>query len=262
MQLNALPDNRYDAQEAEAELLDRIENYWDNRSTDFSAKRRQELAGPNANAWLRLIRAQLPDNLPQPLQVLDIGTGAGFFPILLTQAALAEHTIGIDMSSDMLREAKENTLATGTHSRIEFRQMNAQELDFADESFDLILTRNLTWTLPDAMQAYREWHRVLRRGGLLMNFDADRGQEIFSKDADNPENVHACISNAQLDECNAIKSALRISTHRRPVWDCAFLRELGFHVASEPDISARVFLDPELAYDDEELFAIYAQKLR
>ena len=41
--------------------------------------------------------------------------------------------------------------------------------NFQDESFDVVISRNLTWTLPEAAQAYKEWSRVLKPGGLLLN---------------------------------------------------------------------------------------------
>mgnify|MGYP000482475991 FL=1 len=46
-------------------------------------------------------------------------------------------------------------------------------LEYEDESFDVVITRNLTWTLPDVDKAYKEWHRVLRKGGVLLNYDAN-----------------------------------------------------------------------------------------
>ncbi|MCB7224967.1 class I SAM-dependent methyltransferase, partial [Anaerostipes caccae] len=76
---------------------------------------------------------------------------------------------GIDMSGEMLHEAKLNALAYGVPAK--FKKMNAQELDFESESFDAVISRNLTWTLPDAMVAYQEWQRVLKPNGVLLNFD-------------------------------------------------------------------------------------------
>ena len=48
--------------------------------------------------------------------------------------------------------------------------MNAEELTFAPESFDVIVSRNLTWNLHDPKKAYQSWERVLKSGGLLLNF--------------------------------------------------------------------------------------------
>ena len=45
--------------------------------------------------------------------------------------------------------------------------------EFEDESFDVIISRNLTWNLPHPEMAYKEWLRVLKKGGKLLNFDAN-----------------------------------------------------------------------------------------
>lgn len=158
-----------------SELNRKIEAYWDSRSDDFSKTRRKELEGPSAKAWSRLLQEKLPQG--KKLHILDIGTGAGFFAILLGK--LGHVMTGIDMSGEMLHEAKLNALAYGVPAK--FKKMNAQELDFESESFDAVISRNLTWTLPDAMVAYQEWQRVLKPNGVLLNFDSDYGRETFSK---------------------------------------------------------------------------------
>ena len=50
---------------------------------------------------------------------------------------------------------------------------DAKDLDFEDNTFDIIVSRNLTWVLEEPDKAYREWHRVLRSGGKMLNFDAN-----------------------------------------------------------------------------------------
>ena len=239
----------------EEALEKRIESYWDKRSSAFSDVRRRELAGVDAALWQQLIERRLPEG--SPLRVLDVGTGAGFFAILFSRL---RHTVtGIDMSAGMLAEAQKNLEAFGC--RAELRKMNAQQLDFSDASFDVVISRNLTWTLPDAMQAYREWHRVLKAGGILLNFDSDCGQTMFSTEGDQAC-VHANIGDRLIAECNAIKDELRISTHRRPIWDMGLLTALGFSVQVDADIAPLVHGDDRLHYDDVPLFGIYAKKVR
>ncbi|HCP71234.1 MAG TPA: class I SAM-dependent methyltransferase, partial [Clostridiales bacterium] len=41
---------------------------------------------------------------------------------------------------------------------IAFRHMDAQQLGFPDGTFDVVLSRNLTWTLPEPEKAYAQWH--------------------------------------------------------------------------------------------------------
>ena len=238
----------YDTKEIER----RIENYWDKRSAAFSRVRRQELEGPDGRLWLELIEKHLAG---KNLRILDAGTGAGFFAILL--ARKGHQVTGIDMSSDMLHEAKKNMMAAGC--RADFRKMSAQEPDFPDGTFDAVVSRNLTWTLPDVMEAYREWYRVLKPGGMLLNFDSDCGKVTFSK-KDDQADVHAGIAQEMVTECNEIKEGLRISTHTRPEWDIRCLEKLGFSVTCDADIAPLVRKDEHLRYDNIPLFAIYAKK--
>ena len=228
-------------------LSRRIEKYWDERSEHFSQSRRLELDGVDGAAWKNIFKKNLPAG---KLKILDVGTGAGFFAAILSK--LGHKVVGIDMSTKMLGEAQKNLCELNLHA--EFHKMNAQELNFADETFDAVVTRNLTWTLPDVKAAYREWHRVLKVGGVLMNFDSDYGGESFS----------ACtieeITSAQLNECDAIKNALAISTRRRPMWDAGFLEGINFFVRLDEDISHVVHRDKRCVYDTVPLFAIFATK--
>ena len=52
-------------------------------------------------------------------------------------------------------------------------KMDAQNLDFKPESFDIIVSRNLTWNLEKPQQAYSEWLKVLKPNGTLLIFDAN-----------------------------------------------------------------------------------------
>ena len=235
----------------EEKLIERrIENYWNKRSSDFSRVRRIELNGANGKAWLSLIQNHLPPT--KSLKILDVGTGAGFFAILL--ANCGHHVTGIDMSPKMIHESKKNMFEFGI--RAEFIQMNAQELNFDDEIFDVVISRNLTWTLPDVMQAYSEWHRVLKIGGILMNFDSDYGDKNFMNEQ---TCAKAEVADEMLIECNDIKDSLKISTHTRPSWDINFLETLNFEVNFDEDISSFVHKD-KIDYDPVPLFAIYAKK--
>ena len=225
----------------------RIEHYWDERSEHLSKIRRLELDGADGIAWRTIFKKNLPAG---KLKILDVGTGAGFFAAILSK--LGHKVIGIDMSSKMLNEATKNLRDLKLSA--EFKKMNAQTLDFADETFDAVVTRNLTWTLPDVKAAYREWRRVLKVGGVLMNFDSDYGDKNFS----------ACsktkIADAMIVECDAIKNSLTISTRRRPMWDAGFLEGLNFSVRLVEDISAAVQNDQRCAYDSVPLSAIHATK--
>jgi len=229
----------------------RIEKYWDTRSADFSRVRRMEIEGADFSTWNEIIKKHLPAN--KILKVLDVGTGAGFFAVLFSKIGC--EVTGVDMSKKMLAEAEKNIAAF--NCRADFFRMNAQELTFDAETFDVVISRNLTWTLPDAMEAYKQWHRVLKRGGILMNFDSDYGDKNFTNETTCAKGE---VEFEMLVECNEIKNSLRISTHTRPQWDMELLKSLGCTVSFDADISDFVHRDKNLEYDAVPLFGIYAVK--
>ena len=50
----------------------------------------------------------------------------------------------------------------------DFLKMDSHALSFEDNTFDLLINRNVTWTLYDPEKAYKEWYRVLKPGGRLL----------------------------------------------------------------------------------------------
>ena len=149
------------------ELGEKIVSYWGNRAEGYSEYNREELAGDKWQDWIAEIKKQLPKKEKPEIRILDIGTGPGFFAVLLAQEGY--QVTAIDCTAEMLAEAQANAGALA--AQITWRQMDAQKLEFADESFNLVLSRNLTWVLEEPETAYAEWYRVLKPAGILLNFD-------------------------------------------------------------------------------------------
>lgn len=233
-------------------ISERIESYWDTRSDAFNELRLRELKSPNAIAWHGLLAKHVP--LDRPLRILDVGTGTGFFTFLLCRHG---HTVtGIDMSHQMVQNARRN--AANFHSTATFEKMDATKLQYEDETFDAILSRNLTWTLPDPKAAYKEWLRVLKPKGVILNFDSDYGKTQFTR---NEGRVHAQIDTTLLDKCTAIKDSLAISQETRPAWDIAVFKELGAQeVSILNDVRQDVQKDDNLQYEEIEIFMIRVVK--
>lgn len=120
---------------------------------------------------------------------------------------------------------------------------------FPDGTFDVIVSRNLTWTLPDAARAYKEWIRVLKTGGILINADANYGADDFSDTADLPANhAHFTVGDAMMQECEEIKRQLPISSYVRPAWD---LETLGNWVSTDSPliwVSAAEFIQRKMSF--------------
>ena len=95
------------------------------------------------------------------LRVLEIGCGLGTDGAQFARAG-AVYT-GIDLTDaavDLARKRFELFDLSGT-----FRTADAENLDFADASFDLVYSHGVLHHTPDTVQAVREVHRVLRPGG-------------------------------------------------------------------------------------------------
>jgi SAM-dependent methyltransferase len=108
--------------------------------------------------------------------VLDVGCGTGY-----GTAILAEHAaqvIGIDNSKSAIRFAKRR------YPKVDFRQMNAQQLRFPDGFFDLIFSSENFEHLPDQASHLRELRRVLKKDGLC--FIATPNPEAFAGNKQNP----------------------------------------------------------------------------
>ena len=87
-------------------LLDEIESYWSTRTEGYSEVNHKELAGTQKNAWLKVLTSQFPDKPKEEIRILDIGTGPGFFPVILAEAGY--HVDAVDYTEGMLEKAKEN----------------------------------------------------------------------------------------------------------------------------------------------------------
>ncbi|MDY4969629.1 MAG: class I SAM-dependent methyltransferase [Lachnospiraceae bacterium] len=243
-------------QTASEPIKDRIQTYWSERSESFAGQRRQELGCDMAVLWQAEIEKYIP--MDRTLKILDVGTGSGFFAILLGR--LGHHVTGIDLTPSMIEEAKR--LAQEQQIEADFFVMDAENPEFADESFDVVISRNLTWTLPHAEHAYGQWNRVLKKGGILLNFDADYGNEKTADFSKLPvDHTHREIGNRLLEECDAIKAELEISRHVRPLWDVQTLLELGMEeIRIDTGISRRIYTKQDALYNPTPMFAVCAVK--
>jgi ubiquinone/menaquinone biosynthesis C-methylase UbiE len=116
-------------------------------------------------AWDRVFAVALGGR--QGMQALDIGCGTGFLSLEL---AMRGHQVtGIDFAPEMLALAREKAEAAGV--AIRFEEADAENLPLAADSFDLVMTRHVLWTLPQPEAAVVEWIRVLRPGGRLAVID-------------------------------------------------------------------------------------------
>lgn len=144
-----------------------INESWTVRSDNYNRYVEEEFATDRPEKWLHIIESNAPPG--RPLRVLDAGCGPGFFSVLLARAG---HIVsGIDGSSGMLAHARENAAHFGVSPHL--LQGDFGTLPFAAETFDLVISRNVTHIIRDHLRVYGEWLRVLKPQGVLLIFDAN-----------------------------------------------------------------------------------------
>lgn len=229
--------------------------YWTTRAPGYSAVNQSELRSDQRNVWkqtlLRHIEMACGKDRTSSVRVLDVGTGPGFFAILLAERGY--DVTAVDYTASMLQEAKQN--AGIFASTIHFCQMNAEQLAFADDSFDVVVTRNLTWNLPHPDKAYSEWQRVLKKGGLLLNFDANWYRYLYDEEARrgywaDRENIkRSGVANetdgTDIPAMEAIASLAPLSAVVRPQWDLDILADLDMDAISDQEIWRTVWTREE-----------------
>jgi arsenite methyltransferase len=99
--------------------------------------------------------------------VVDLGSGAGFDCFLAAkQLGVAGRVIGVDMTHEMLKKARENARKLGAEN-VEFRLGEIEHLPIADNMADVIISNCVVNLVPDKDQVFREAFRVLKAGGRL-----------------------------------------------------------------------------------------------
>lgn len=103
--------------------------------------------------------------------VLDIGSGAGGASVDLVRRHGAGRVIGIDTAPDACEAARALVRALGLADRVEIREVAPGPLPFADESVDLVFSKDSIIHIPDKEALAREVFRVLRPGGWFAASD-------------------------------------------------------------------------------------------
>jgi ubiquinone/menaquinone biosynthesis C-methylase UbiE len=109
--------------------------------------------------------AQLTAGLPDGADILEVAPGPGYHAIELARLG-RYHVTGLDISQTFIQIARDNAREAGVD--IDFRHGDAQQMPFADESFDLIVCQAAFKNFSRPVTALNEMHRVLRPGGLAV----------------------------------------------------------------------------------------------
>jgi arsenite methyltransferase len=104
-------------------------------------------------------------------RVLDLGSGAGTDSLIASQMVGSRGSVtGIDMTPAMLEKARAAAAEIGA-TNVEFVESEAEQLPFADETFDVVISNGVIDLIPDKDAVFAELYRVLTPGGRLQIAD-------------------------------------------------------------------------------------------
>jgi phosphatidylethanolamine/phosphatidyl-N-methylethanolamine N-methyltransferase len=109
-------------------------------------------------------------------RVLEVGVGTG-----INAALYPDHcaVTGIDLSRSMLEKASERLARKGI-GNVRLLEMNAEQLTFPDDAFDIVYAPYVISVVPDPVKVVREMRRVCRPGGKVIVLNHFRSANPFA----------------------------------------------------------------------------------
>ena len=111
-------------------------------------------------------------HLTPGVSVLDVGCGPGSITCDFASLVTPGEVTGLDRSAEVIAQASALAVERGT-ANARFMAGNIYDLDFEDESFDVVHAHQVLQHLTDPVAALREMRRVAKAGGIVAARDAD-----------------------------------------------------------------------------------------
>lgn len=137
--------------------------------------------------------------------ILDAGTGTARIPILMSQQRPQWRIMGIDLAQSMLDIGQKNVEQFGLPQHIQLELVDAKQLPYPNEHFDMVVSNSLIHHLPNPLPFLWELKRVLKLNGAILLRDLLR--------PDSQEQLDAIVNRVAVD-CNTHQTHLfRDSLH-------------------------------------------------
>ncbi|MBI5147035.1 MAG: arsenite methyltransferase [Thaumarchaeota archaeon] len=132
--------------------------------------------------------------------IVDIGSGAGIDAFLAANiVGKSGRVIGIDMTDEMLEKARKNAV-DGKYDNVEFKKGDVEDnIPLSDHSADAVISNCVINLAIDKTKAFKEIHRVLKKGGRMVISDLITSKELQMHET-NSEQWCACIDGALTKE--------------------------------------------------------------
>jgi len=128
--------------------------------------------------WIRHFVSSQATLLKDTGEAIDLGCGAGQLVVEMAQKASSLHVTGIDLSEEMLADARVAAQRAGLDDRVDFRLANVDEIPFPDRSLDLVISTASLHHWAEPVKVLNEINRVLKPEGAYYIFDLRRDMAL------------------------------------------------------------------------------------
>ena len=129
---------------------------------------------PQMRLLRRYVARRATTLAPGQGQAVDLGCGPGHLVFELARQAPELRVTGLDLSAEMLAEARRQSRSVGLGDRVSFELGDVEQIPFEDNSLDLVISTLSLHHWPDPVAVFDEIDRVLRPDGVFLIFDLRR----------------------------------------------------------------------------------------
>jgi SAM-dependent methyltransferase len=133
---------------------------------------------PTFRGWLEAYLDKL--EITQPAQILMLGCGTGVeVRILAGRSDFSGSVLGVDISPALIEAARQFAVEDGVDQNVDFQVGDAHSLEYADNSFDVVIAHTLMSHLENPLAVIKEAARIVRPNCQIAIFDGDYASWTF-----------------------------------------------------------------------------------